>query len=552
MTADAKMSKENRLQENLQAFKTLFIEELPNKMRELHAALQACLNEPENKEALTALNQRLHTLAVAASTYGFIEFSLRAHSLVEQLKLLLTAPGEISQNFAPIAMELEELLRWAEIDPKTGTMTRLRRRPPVPVKDLASAPVYLVNDNVLLAEDTALQLKYFGYDVVVINDFGRLPAAIAQRPPAAIILDLGYRKEKPLAAADVEHIRQSSGQRFPTIFLSSRSNFKARLDAVRAGADGYFVKPLDVVTLVDRLDALTVRKEIHPYRILIIGDEPASAKQYGAMLKEAGMDVKVLHEPTEIFQVLGEYRPEILLMDVHMPDCTGSDLARLIRQTNMYLDVPIVFLSNESSFSKQMDAIESGADDFRTKPIEPAHLISSIANRAERYRALRGLIMRDGLTGLYNHSATKEHLMREISRATRSETPLALAMIDLDFFKKVNDTYGHPVGDQVIRALSRLLQQRLRRGDIIGRYGGEEFVAILPGTTASAAAGVLEQIREVFSKIRHRAEEREFTSSFSAGVAELTPDQDNDALFRAADSALYEAKHKGRNCVVTK
>ena len=160
--------------------------------------------------------------------------------------------------------------------------------------------------------------------------------------------------------------------------------------------------------------------------------------------------------------------------------------------------------------------------------------------------------MRDGLTGLYNHSATKEHLMREISRATRSESPLALAMIDLDFFKKVNDTYGHPVGDQVIRALSRLLQQRLRRGDIIGRYGGEEFVAILPGTTASAAAGVLEQIREVFSKIRHRADEREFTSSFSAGVTELTPDQDNDALFRVADSALYEAKHKGRNCVVAK
>jgi diguanylate cyclase (GGDEF)-like protein len=127
-----------------------------------------------------------------------------------------------------------------------------------------------------------------------------------------------------------------------------------------------------------------------------------------------------------------------------------------------------------------------------------------------------------------------------------------LAMIDLDFFKHINDSYGHPSGDQVIRVLSRLLQQRLRRGDIIGRYGGEEFVVIMPGTTATVAIGVLDKVRETFSKIRHHADEHEFTVTFSAGVADMTTRQDADALIRAADAALYRAKGNGRNRIEPK
>jgi diguanylate cyclase (GGDEF)-like protein len=273
------------------------------------------------------------------------------------------------------------------------------------------------------------------------------------------------------------------------------------------------------------------------------------AQHYAAVLRSAGMEVKVLERISGMLQSLGEYRPELILMDVYMPDCNGIDLARLIRQDNMYLDVPIVFLSSESDFEKQLNAIESGGDDFLTKPIQPAHLVSALTSRVLRYRGLRGLIMRDSLTGLYNHSAIKEHLAREIARARRSLSPVTLAMIDIDHFKRVNDCYGHPVGDQVIRALARLLQQRLRRGDIIGRYGGEEFAIIMPGTPAIAAAHVLDQIRESFSMIRHYAESRDFTTTFSAGVAELATVGDTDELFRVADLALYKAKHDGRNCI---
>lgn len=541
------MSNENRFQDNSQTSKVIFAEELPVKLQELNAVLHNCQAGATFPDALRTLHRLLTLLAGSASTVGFVEFSLRAHRLVERLKPLLVDDATPGPDFDSLTAELDTLFRWAEVDSTEGIVPRPRRPRRLPSNDVTAAPIYLVNENVLLAEDTAQQLKYFAYDVIVISALDMLPAAIAQRVPAAVIVDMGVQ-----GTSCIEQIRHMPGKKFPMIVLAAHGNFSARLSAVRAGADAYFVKPVDVVALIDRLDALTVQHEVHPYRILIVSDDPVTTKEYSAVLAGAGMDVKLLHDPTNIFRVLDDYRPEILMIDVHAENFTGSDLSRLVRQNDMYLDVPIVSLSKESDFAHQLEAIEAGADDFLSKPIEPAHLISSLAHRADRYRALRGLIMRDGLTGLYNHSAIKEHLTREISGVARNGGTLSLAVLDLDFFKRVNDTYGHSVGDQVIRALARLLQQRLRRGDISGRYGGEEFVVILPATTASTAAAVLDQIRDAFSKIRHRVDDGDFTSSFSAGIAELSPNQNAEDLFRVADSVLYQAKHKGRNCIETK
>lgn len=409
--------------------------------------------------------------------------------------------------------------------------------------------IYLVHDNESTAKDIATQLEYFGYAVQVIDDLPKLEAAIDARIPAVVVMDLGFPSGILAGAAESIRLRQERGQSFKLIFISTRSNFEARLATVRAGADGYFAKPLDVMALIDRLDVLVAREEVQSYRILIIDNDVNTSEYHAQVLRNAGMDVRVLNRQQEVLQVLGEYRPELILLDLYMPDCDGIELARLIRQDNLYLDVPIVFLSSETDIEKQLCAIESGGDDFLLKPIKAGHLASAVAHRAKRYRALRGLIMRDSLTGLLNHSAIKEALMREVARARRSGAPLALAMIDIDFFKRINDSYGHPVGDQVIRALARLLQQRLRRGDFIGRYGGEEFAVIMPATPIAGASGVLDQIREAFSRIRHYAEANEFTATFSAGIAAITPEFDAEHMLRQADEVLYQAKRDGRNCI---
>lgn len=413
----------------------------------------------------------------------------------------------------------------------------------------AARLICLVHDNALVARDIAAQLEHFGYRVVIVSELAQLQASIIRSKPAAVVMDLAFPSGIMAGAAEIARIRKACPQHFAAIFISTRSNFEARLATVRAGADGYFSKPLDMVALIERLDTLTAEDHSQPYRVLIIGGERAGAEYYDAILRQAGMDVEVLPKLNGMLQVLADYRPELVLMDVHLPECPDTDLARLIRQDTLYLDVPIVFLAAEADIAKQLAMIESGGDDFLIKPITPAHLVSAISNRARRYRALRGLIMRDGLTGLLNHSALKEHLGREVARAERDRAPLAVAMVDIDFFKRVNDSYGHPVGDQVIRALSRMLLQRLRRGDIVGRYGGEEFAVIMPGTTAAAAAAVLDQIRASFANIRHYAEHQEFTVTLSAGIAGLTAEDDAETLLASADAALYQAKHHGRNRV---
>lgn len=540
---------------SLRAIEEAYIAGLPGRLNEIENCLQRCLDEPDADAHYEALSLQVHSLAGSAGTFGFAELGFRATDLDMQLHAFMQQSTHEPGAFTPIATGIGAFLRWAATHARSKDAGQAApsappaRRPPIP--EGSHRLIYLVHDNALVAKDIAGQLQYFGYEVVIVSELARLQEYIDVRIPAAVVMDLGFPAGILAGAAEVARIKQVNAHRFAVIFISTRSNFEARLATVRAGADGYFSKPLDMVALIDRLDALTVDEEAQPCRILIIDDDLVTAEHYAAVLRAAGMDVKVLDRIPSMLQTLGEYRPELILMDVYMPDCNGIDLARLIRQDNMYLDVPIVFLSREADFEKQLDAIESGGDDFLTKPIQPAHLVSALTSRVMRYRGLRGLIMRDSLTGLYNHSAIKENLAREISRSTRALAPVSLAMVDIDRFKSINDSYGHPVGDQVIRALARLLQQRLRRGDIIGRYGGEEFAVIMPGTPAAAAVHVLDQIRESFSKIRHYAEARDFTATFSAGVAEAGSDSDTDALFRVADTALYRAKNEGRNRILS-
>jgi diguanylate cyclase (GGDEF)-like protein len=155
-------------------------------------------------------------------------------------------------------------------------------------------------------------------------------------------------------------------------------------------------------------------------------------------------------------------------------------------------------------------------------------------------------MIRDSLTGLYNHTHTLYLLEQEIVRARQKDQPLAFAMIDIDEFKKVNDTYGHPIGDRILRSLSMFLKQRLRKTDHIGRYGGEEFAVILPNTSARDAQNVLDEIRQRFSELQQQAGEQEFRVSFSCGVADWQGDS-AQTLCERADKALYRSKEHGRN-----
>jgi diguanylate cyclase (GGDEF)-like protein len=283
---------------------------------------------------------------------------------------------------------------------------------------------------------------------------------------------------------------------------------------------------------------------------MIVDDDPALAEYHALILQGADMITRIVTDPLQVMTPLFEFKPDLILMDMYMPGCNGMELAKAIRQIGTHFSIPIVYLSSETDTDKQFEAMQIGGDAFLTKPIEPQRLVASVAVRAERMKIIRAYMVQDSMTGLLNHTATKEHLDSAIVHAQRRHEEVCFAIIDADKFKSINDTYGHPIGDRVLIALARLIRQRVRKSDTVGRFGGEEFAVILPDCSITAATVLLNEIRESFAAVMFQAKDETFSCTFSCGVAPLSLYGDATALNAGADEALYAAKDGGRNLVV--
>ena len=411
--------------------------------------------------------------------------------------------------------------------------------------------VYMITNNIQAGEDFARQIKHFGYNIQLVTNMKGLENILANYRPNTILVDIHTADLEPGEDSLFDEIRPLVQLSIPLIFLSDTSEQSLRLKAVRAGGVAFYVRPLDMVGLVSRLDEMYQLLTEDPYRVLIVEDQETVANYYRTVIKMAGMATEVATNSNGLIGRLEDFSPDLILMDLYMPGVDGIELAKMIRQMDKFVSTPIVFLSTEDEFSKQMEAMRVGGDDFLTKPIKSTHLIALVRSRLERLRSLRSFMIRDSLTGLLNHTAFYSEMVQEINRCKRQNSRFSLAMLDLDRFKTVNDTYGHSVGDMVLKSLSLMLKQRLRKSDVIGRYGGEEFTVALLDTNAETAVQVMNEIREHFSEVQHISSEREvFTVTFSCGVACFPEYTEFSQLKDAADKALYRAKALGRNQVV--
>lgn len=542
-----------RLKKELEALAQAFASRLPEKIRLIEHNWAAIERDEWDAEAFQELHRLVHGLAGSGATFGFARLSQTARVLERSLLAAKDQGTPLSAaQREKMASELRTVIQ-AAVEPDTGHGYSVTSdySPAIPAGWAGGERlVFLVEDDVQLARDLSLQISYFGYTVRIFHDLAGFRQALESARPAAIIMDIVFPEDDLGGANTIAEVQRLGETPVPVLFVSSRCDLLARLQAVRAGCSAYFTKPVDVGLLIDKLDALTTRLQPEAYRVLVVDDSESLATFHARILEQAGMVAEAISNPLQALEKMAEFRPDLVLVDLYMPECNGLELAAVIRQQVEFVSIPIVFLSAETDMDRRLVAMSLGGDDFLTKPIQPDHLVSAVTSRVERSRVLRSYMVRDGLTGLLNHTAIKEQLEIELARTKRLNGKLSFAMIDLDHFKSVNDTYGHPVGDRVLKSLSRLLQQRLRETDIIGRYGGEEFAVILNDTDGPAAVKVLDQIREDFSRLRHFANGGEFSVTFSCGVADFPHHDEAGKLNEAADKALYEAKHTGRNRLV--
>ena len=536
-------SVEQKLEAMRERFRAGLSERLVDVEKSWH---EACEGSAEGRETLHRL---AHSLAGSGATFGFEDVSESARALERAVQAIDLAT-DISASGA-IAARMSEL-RIAIAD---GGERRAYSVETIAVSadDKSSGEhklIYLVDDDVEFAENLAVQIDHFGYEVRIFSSLQDLANAVDEELPTAILSDIMFPAGQFSGIEAIEEIQAKLASPIPVYFISLRDDIEARLKSVRAGGRAYFVKPVDVGVIIDGLDLLVTKEPPDPFRVLAVDDESEMTDYYRLILENAGMEVETVNEPMRVLEAMVDFLPEIVLMDLYMPECSGLEIAQMIRQQEAFVSLPIVYLSSEADKSRQIKAMSVGGDDFLTKPIGPDHLVGAVTNRVERARVLRSYMVRDSLTGLLNHTKTKEQLDIEIARAIRDKSNLVFGVIDIDKFKLVNDTYGHPTGDRVIKSLSRLLQQRLRKVDIVGRIGGEEFGVILVGADGENALRVLNQLREHYAKIVHQSGGVEFSSSFSCGVAQISDFDTSAALSEAADRALYQAKNGGRNQIV--
>lgn len=551
----------------LRAVKADYAATLPEKIEQIEQTWNRLSRGKWNHDDIEALDRMMHSLTGSGKTFGFDLLSDSARRLEHYLKQFVQekkVPN--NEQRGHIRLLLSEVKQVAipgsaSSHPEgPGLVQRMTNAAKILAQDEStssrfwtpvSAPrIFIVENEPTLAELLTVQLRYFGYEVSVFSTLAEFRLAMKSQSDVLVLMDVTFPESRDGGIDAMKEIQQGRHVPVPVIFVAAHDEFATRLEAVRAGGIAFLSKPVNIDNLLNKLDAMSSPLSPIPYRILIVDDSEPLLVYYAEVLERAGMVVKAVSNPLEVMPILHEFTPDLILLDIYMPGCNGMELAKIFGQLDILAGVPIVFLSAESDLERQLFAMGMGADDYLVKPIEPQHLVSSVSSRVQRGIKLRSFMVRDSLTGLLNHTAITEQLARAVAQTKRRGAPMSLAMIDIDNFRSVNDTYGHAVGDQVIKCLARLLKQRLRETDLIGRHGGEEFAVILSHTDATAAAKVVDVIRNDFSHVRHLANGTEFFVTFSCGIADCRDFNDLLTLGDAAEKALGRAKQRGRNRIM--
>lgn len=320
--------------------------------------------------------------------------------------------------------------------------------------------------------------------------------------------------------------------------------------------------------------------ETPPLRVLLVDDQEIVAVAIRKMLEGQGMEFHYCNDPAKAVKEANVFQPTVILQDLIMPDVDGYTLLRFYRKNPATSAIPVIVLSSKEDPKDKSQAFTNGANDYLVKLPDKIELVARVRAHSRSYLAqkerdeaykeltrlkqkleesnavLQRLSVLDGLTGLANRRHFDEILQQEWKRAIRDESDISIILLDIDFFKRYNDNYGHQGGDDCLRAVSAALSKAIHRpGDFIARYGGEEFVAILPETSIDGAVKIAEMMRANVeaANIPHAFSGAADHVTISLGIASVIPKSEHapQELIERADQALYKAKEQGRNRYMT-
>ncbi|MDH3655379.1 MAG: response regulator [Myxococcales bacterium] len=517
--------------------------ELPRKLEELEALIDEARTRPETtKQAASSA----HRLRGTAGAYGFKLVGVLAGQIEDLLGEYQSSPLRVRRNlWTEVSRALEDARLAAQPQESAA-------RPGLESQDSVSAGTILfVDDDSDVRRTATLFLRKQLLDVCVASSAPEALHKASSIKLAAAIVDVHL---KDASGFDLcRDLRDLPGKEsLPLVLISADQSLETRVAATQVGASLFIEKPIREEVLSLAVQQVADEASARRGRVLMLEDDRDFANHAELLLQANDIDTHAITTPAELPAALEDFRPDLLLLDIDLPNTSGVDVCKALRMSVQWQTLPILMITAHIDDETRIEAFRAGANDFISKPVLEEEFNARVDVQLMHARLLQERAERDPLSGLMLRRPFLEVLEQRLSEAHRNDTPLAVAIIDIDHFKQVNDGFGHTYGDTVIAGLGRLLRHRFRNEDLRCRWGGEEFLVVLPGQKADLLERALGRVLREFSEMRFEASDRTtFSVTASAGVA-ARPDDGLSALalIRRADRRLYRAKSDGRNRVV--
>jgi len=484
-----------------------------------------------------------HKLAGSVGTFGFVEASRQARQI-----------EQIFQDGQEAAVEKRALLR--ELIPALRQLLEVPLEEPskvgaAPESSSENRPYLLVVDHDLtFAAQLIREAALKGMHAVHVSSHEQARLAVSKDRPQAVILDLSYPEGKERSLVLLQELEQREPS-IPTLVLTEHDIFADRLAVARLGGEGALSKNQPPTQILEWVGMLLDRLNATRARVLAVDDDPQVLSTVRALLEPRGVLLTSLENPLNFWEALEEVGPDLLMLDVEMPHISGIELCRLVRSDPRWSSTPVLFLTAHTNSAMVQRIFSAGADDYVSKPIVGPELVTRITNRLERTQLYRTLAETDALTKVASRRKSIQVMRQFLKLSARHRQPFCLAIIDVDRFKQINDVHGHLLGDQVLQRFGQLLLRNFRSEDVVGRWGGDEFVVGMYGMKGEAARQRLIDLLDEL-KIEEFGDpgKSPFYVTFTAGIAE-SPRHGKDLqhLYLAADRALYMQKEAGRGRV---
>jgi diguanylate cyclase (GGDEF)-like protein len=485
-----------------------------------------------------------------------------APAQVTNYPLQVTPPAEYWTRFGPgPAVAPRPAAAKPSVPAAAPSVVAAVPKTAAPSAPAASAPpavrveqrkVFHLSDGNPLACEVDQKIETSGYELTLLDSIDELKEVLAAYAPHLVIIDAPFLEALESIGDTIKAARARLGRRLALLAFSDSAELPVRLRAMRAGADGFIPLPAQSSEVMGRIAELLDADAADPFRVLIVEDDRAQAIFAESILRKAGMNTAAVTDPLAALDRLEGFNPELILMDLYMPNCSGMELTAIIREREAFINTPIVFLSGEHDEEKHFEALNAGGDDFLSKPIRPKHLISAVTNRVRRARALgrraQAQNPKDPVTGLYQRAHVLDRLNAMLASEEAAGLSGGLLYVEIDGAGQIRERVGLTNFDALLNQIGAFIASHIEAKDLAARYGDTSFVLLCHSGDDAALAKLAADLRDRTAREVFEHEGKTLTVSLGFGICAFAAGLgDAGAMLNAAERALAEARAPGGN-----